>query len=97
MLNAPLIYSWALIECIVPHLQFLFNNLVQPPKFLRPDASDTSVLAEGGNAERAEEGRALLSEETLEETATLPADLGTSGYDVVPPPSATSTHNKKST
>jgi len=33
-----------------------------------------------------EEERGLLSERHLDETAALPADLGTSGYDVVPPP-----------
>lgn len=31
------------------------------------------------------EERALLSEEALEETAALPADLGTSDYDAIPP------------
>ena len=35
------------------------------------------------DTERAEEERALLAEESLEETATLPADLGASGYDVL--------------
>ncbi|GJE86894.1 DMT family transporter [Phanerochaete sordida] len=54
---------------------FLFNNLVQPPKFLRPDVAEDDV----------DERRALLSHEALDETAILPADLGQSGYDVVPP------------
>lgn len=54
---------------------FLFNNLVTPPKFLKflhpPVASVDS-----------EEAEALLS--VIDETAALPADLGQSGYDVVP-------------
>jgi len=53
---------------------FLFNNLVTPPKFLRPPvAPSADPEAEG-----------LLSAPTLDETATLPADLGQSGFDVVP-------------
>ncbi|KAF7295078.1 hypothetical protein MIND_01046100 [Mycena indigotica] len=48
---------------------FLFNNLVTPPKFIRPptptvDASEREAL--------------------LDETAALPADVGTGGFDVVP-------------
>ncbi|KAF8579501.1 hypothetical protein K439DRAFT_1654580 [Ramaria rubella] len=53
---------------------FLFNNLVNPPACVRPP----------GPSVAAEEERALLREGTLEETAVLPADLGTAGYDVVP-------------
>jgi len=55
---------------------FLFNNLVQPPQFLR--ASGSAV------AEAESEDAPLLSGDVLDETARLPADLGTSGYDVVP-------------
>lgn len=51
---------------------FLFNNLVNPPACVRPAAAPV------------EEERALLRDEALDETAALPADLGTSGYDVVP-------------
>jgi len=54
----------------------LFNNLVQPPQFLR--ASGSAV------AEAESEDAPLLSGDVLDETARLPADLGTSGYDVVP-------------
>jgi hypothetical protein len=36
--------------------------------------------------EGADERRALLAEQHLGQTAALPVDLGTSGYDVVPPP-----------
>jgi len=60
---------------------FLFNNLVNPPACVRPPAATPVAQAP---AEAAEEERALLREETLDETAALPADLGTSGYDVVP-------------
>ncbi|KAJ7489880.1 hypothetical protein B0H11DRAFT_2403111 [Mycena galericulata] len=53
---------------------FLFNNLVTPPKFLRPAVAPVDP----------EEAEGLLSP-VLDETATLPADLGQSGFDVVPP------------
>ncbi|KAJ7285670.1 hypothetical protein C8J57DRAFT_1051375 [Mycena rebaudengoi] len=54
---------------------FLFNNLVTPPKFIRP-----APIALTGDPEEAE---GLLSS-PLDETATLPADLGQGGFDVVP-------------
>ena len=56
---------------------FLFNTLVQPPRFLRPRVHTAPATAD--------ETRALLAREALDETAALPADLGQSGYDVVPP------------
>lgn len=64
----------------------MFNDLVTPPTFLR---SRAEALDAANNDER----RALLAREALDETAALPADLGQSGYDVVPtrgshPPSA---------
>lgn len=52
--------------------QFLFNSLVKPPKFLRPREEPLLEVAHPA------------AEESLDETARLPADLGTSGYDVVP-------------
>ena len=55
----------------------MFNNLVNPPKFLRPRTE--------GAAGPTDETRALLAHEALDETAALPADLGQSGFDVVPP------------
>jgi hypothetical protein len=58
----------------------MFNNLVQPPSFLH--LAIAPVLIE---AEEAEEGAPLLSDDALDETARLPADLGTGGFDVVPP------------
>ena len=61
-----------LIDLTSISIQFLFNNLVNPPKCLMPRAPEP-------------EERALLSEEALEETAALPADLGSSGYDAIPP------------
>jgi len=57
---------------------FLFNNLVQPPSFLR------SPPALASPATGAEEGDALLAASALDESATLPADLGQSGFDVLP-------------
>lgn len=53
---------------------------MNPPRFLRPRA-----LAA---ADETDETRALLAQEALDETAVLPADLGQSGYDVVPPHAA---------
>ncbi|KAI0086329.1 hypothetical protein BDY19DRAFT_960848 [Irpex rosettiformis] len=53
---------------------FVFNNIVQPPAFLRPHIA----------SEHGDEDRALLANEALDETSALPADLGQSGYDVVP-------------
>ncbi|KAK7043647.1 hypothetical protein VNI00_008258 [Paramarasmius palmivorus] len=54
---------------------FLFNNLVSvPPCLPGPGSAST---------EDPEEAEALLSA-SIDETAVLPADLGQSGYDVVP-------------
>ncbi len=51
--------------------------------FLKP----TSVPTVSGDivSDRADEQRALLAENALDETANVPANLGTSGYDVLPP------------
>ncbi|KAK0459576.1 uncharacterized protein EV420DRAFT_1641782 [Desarmillaria tabescens] len=53
---------------------FMFNGLVPAPAFLLPATTEQNRLPE-------EEG--LLSS-PLDETAALPADLGQSGFDVVP-------------
>ncbi|KAJ7694190.1 hypothetical protein B0H17DRAFT_1276476 [Mycena rosella] len=53
---------------------FLFNNLVTPPSFLRPPVVPSADP---------EEAEGLLTS-PLDETAALPADLGQSGFDVVP-------------
>ncbi|KAJ2911939.1 hypothetical protein MD484_g8468, partial [Candolleomyces efflorescens] len=57
---------------------FVFNNLVRPPPCIpgQPPAP--------ASAGRDEEEREGLLSGTLDETAALPADLGQSGYDVVP-------------
>jgi len=57
---------------------FLFNNLVKAPPCLPMPTADSSVSQTSSDPE--EEG--LLT--SLDETAALPADLGQSGYDVVP-------------
>lgn len=60
---------------------FLFNNLVRPPPCLPIPAAVTYDEPTG------EEEDGLLirtSIDGIDGTATLPADLGTSGYDVVP-------------
>jgi hypothetical protein len=61
---------------------FLFNNLVVPPKLIRPSPIQLGVGAV--DPEQGEEARALLAENALDETAGLPVDLGSGGYDVVP-------------
>jgi hypothetical protein len=66
---------------VIAHEQFLFNNLVNPPACVRPPTAPSATALQ---EDVAGEERALLREEVLEETAALPADLGTSGYDVVP-------------
>lgn len=61
----------------------MFNNLVRPPPCLSgPPPPDPIRAVEEGE----DEGDALLSSSiaAMDETALLPADLGTSGYDVVP-------------
>ncbi|KAI0721584.1 hypothetical protein C8T65DRAFT_630476 [Cerioporus squamosus] len=60
---------------------FLFNHLVTPPRFLRP-ASERAAAAPTDDEG---ETQTLLAEESLEDTAVLPVDLGRSGFDVVPP------------
>ncbi|KAI0080569.1 hypothetical protein K474DRAFT_1589476 [Panus rudis PR-1116 ss-1] len=57
---------------------FLFNGLVNAPSFLRPAEAEPEITPE--------ESRHLLAEHALDETAALPADLGQSGFDIVPPP-----------
>jgi len=58
---------------------FMFNNLVKPPSCLSGPYGDTPVL----HLEDEEEREVLLTG-PLEETATLPVDLGQSGFDVLP-------------
>ncbi|EED77420.1 predicted protein [Postia placenta Mad-698-R] len=53
--------------------------LVTPPSFLRLAPVADPV------AEDAEERSALIAENVLDETAALPADLGQSGFDALPP------------
>ena len=63
----------------------MFNNLVKPPfAFLRP-ASGPEYADALAPVDRDEESHALLAEQALDETAALPADLGQSGYDALPP------------
>ncbi|KAH7889648.1 hypothetical protein F5I97DRAFT_1802606 [Phlebopus sp. FC_14] len=58
---------------------FLFNNLVSPPFFLRPPPTIAPADEEAQEAEGL-----LVSSQRLDESATLPVDLGQSGYDVLP-------------
>jgi len=58
---------------------FLFNNLVNAPPCCPMPAAAESTLQPSDNPE---EGDGLLA--SIDETAALPADLGQSGYDVVP-------------
>jgi hypothetical protein len=55
---------------------FVFNNLVSPP----PCIPGPTPFIESDT----EEAEGLLSSPILEETAALPANLGQSGFDVLP-------------
>lgn len=57
----------------------MFNNLVKPPPCLPGPHDDTPAV----RLEDEEEREVLLTG-PLEETATLPVDLGQSGFDVLP-------------
>lgn len=57
---------------------FLFNNIVPVPSCL---PQPTPLTEHDGDDE---EAQGLLSGSQIDETATLPADLGQSGYDVLP-------------
>jgi hypothetical protein len=78
-------FEMCILICIF--FQFLFNNLVRPPPCIPMPAEEPATV---GRDEEEREG--LLSGhvgrtrtgEGLDETAALPADLGLSGYDVVP-------------
>ena len=61
----------------------MFNSLVKLPSFLRPAIETAPVPS--SLIDDAEENRGLLSEHILDETAALPADLGQSGFDALPP------------
>jgi hypothetical protein len=78
------------LELIVLNpLQFLFNDLVKPPRFLRPNKDVALPQDEEVN----EEERQLLAEQHLEETANLPTGgLGVANYDAVGEPQRT--HNE---
>jgi len=65
--------------------QLLFNNLVAPLPFLKIHGNAPTDAESYSESDEAVEQQALLAnEEELEETATLPADLGQSGFDVLP-------------
>ncbi|KAG9318528.1 hypothetical protein JVU11DRAFT_619 [Chiua virens] len=73
-----LLFPISLLQVLGFSLLFLFNNLVQPPSFLRPPPTPTTP------ATGVEEAEAFLTASVLDESATLPADLGQSGFDVLP-------------
>ncbi|KAF8061541.1 hypothetical protein FPV67DRAFT_1509350 [Lyophyllum atratum] len=67
---------------------FLFNNLVATPACLPgPPPADSPIRI---TDEEEDEADALLSSSILDETAALPADLGQSGFDVLPEDQASS-------
>jgi len=82
-----LLWPWTPLQllgfAVLVYGTFVFNDLTEPPAFLKP----TSVPTVSGDivSDRADERRALLAETALDETANVPANLGTSGYDVLPP------------
>jgi hypothetical protein len=57
---------------------FVFNNLMSPPPCIPGPTADAFTETD------TEEAESLLSSPNLEETAVLPANLGQSGFDVVP-------------
>lgn len=57
----------------------MFNDIVAPLPFLLCDDPPAS-----SSPETDPESRALLHDDTLDDTARLPADLGQSGFDVLP-------------
>ena len=59
----------------------MFNDIVPPLSFLLRDDPPVSALS---LPEADSESTALLRDDTLDETARLPADLGQSGFDVLP-------------
>jgi hypothetical protein len=65
--------------------QFLFNDLVRPPRFLRSFAGATSAPVTSVLAEAEEVGAPLLSGDVLDEPTRSATDLGTGGYNVEPP------------
>ncbi|KAF8960475.1 hypothetical protein BDZ97DRAFT_1905908 [Flammula alnicola] len=74
-----LVFPISLLQVLGFSLLFLFNNLVKPlPCLPSPRPAAAPVARE----EDEEEPEGLLT--TTDETAALPADLGQSGFDVVP-------------
>ena len=59
----------------------MFNDIVAPLPFLLRDDPPASAFS---LPEADPESAALLHHDALDETARLPADLGQSGYDVLP-------------
>ncbi|KAG6831307.1 hypothetical protein H0H92_011514 [Tricholoma furcatifolium] len=89
--NSAVLYSGIAIACSIAFFNyfglsvtrhFLFNNLISTPSCLPgppPATSPIRITDEEDN-----EADALLSSSVLDETAALPADLGQSGFDVIP-------------
>ncbi|KAH7096102.1 hypothetical protein BKA62DRAFT_720689 [Auriculariales sp. MPI-PUGE-AT-0066] len=80
----PLSFLQVLGFALVVYGTSTFNDLVKPPTFLRPTIRDADN--EALPRATADERTRLLAEDSLDETSRLPADLGTTGYDVLPPP-----------
>ena len=59
----------------------MFNDIVAPLPFLLRDDPPASAFS---LPETDPESRALLHDDALDETARLPADLGQSGFDILP-------------
>ncbi|KAG6821183.1 hypothetical protein H0H93_005403 [Arthromyces matolae] len=89
--NAPVLYSGIAIAFSIAFFNyfglsvtrhFVFNNLITPPSCLPGPPPPTSPIRIADDED--EESNALLSSSVLDETAALPADLGQSGFDVIP-------------
>lgn len=86
-----LLWPWTPLQLVgfglLVYGTFVFNDLAEPPSFLKPtDVPSVGSELPNDVQDEPDERRALLAGQALEETAALPADLGTSGYDVIPPP-----------
>jgi drug/metabolite transporter (DMT)-like permease len=95
-----LVWPWSLMQVtgfsLLVYGTFLFNSLISPPRLFRPSETieyEAIPTEEEGVLERSIviEDRDNFVGRSLDEAATLPADIGV-GYDVIPPSATSKTH-----
>jgi drug/metabolite transporter (DMT)-like permease len=95
-----LVWPWSLVQVtgfsLLVYGTFLFNSLISPPRLFRPSETveyEAIPTEEEGGLERSIviEDRANVVGRSLDEAASLPADVGV-GYDVIPPSATSKTH-----